>query len=73
MRRLKSFNKFTFCGKERRFLAGMGELLDEKMKPRSGLGSTTGAKSWAKQNLKKDLLFLLQLKLKNYDQRTKIL
>lgn len=40
---------------DRHILAGMGELLDEKMK------------SWTKQNLKKDLLFLLQLKLKNYD------
>ena len=37
---------------ERHILAGMGELLDEK------------TKNWAKQNLKKDLLFLLKLKLK---------
>jgi predicted nucleotidyltransferase component of viral defense system len=36
---------------ERRILAGMGELLDEK------------TKTWAKKNLKKDLLFLLKLKL----------
>ena len=37
----------------RHILAGMGELLDEK------------TKLWAKQNLKKDLLFLLKLKLNN--------
>ena len=36
---------------ERHILAGMGELLDEK------------AKNWAKKNLKKELLFLLKLKL----------
>jgi len=35
---------------EKHILAGMGELLDEK------------TKNWAKQNLKKDLLFLLKLK-----------
>lgn len=35
----------------RHILAGMGELLDEKMK------------TWAKENLKKDLLFLLKLRL----------
>jgi predicted nucleotidyltransferase component of viral defense system len=34
-------------------LAGMGELLDEKQK------------AWAKTNLKKDILFLLKLKLEN--------
>ena len=34
-------------------LAGMGELLDEKNK------------TWAKKNLKKDLLFLLRLRLEN--------
>jgi len=38
---------------ERHILAGMGELLDEK------------TKIWAKKNLKKDLLFLLKLKLEN--------
>lgn len=38
---------------ERSILAGMGELLDEK------------TKIWAKKNLKKDLLFLLKLKLEN--------
>lgn len=38
---------------ERGILSGMGELLDEKVK------------TWAKKNLKKDLLFLLGLKLKN--------
>lgn len=38
---------------ERSVLAGIGELLDEK------------TKAWAKQNLKKDLLFLLKLKIKN--------
>lgn len=38
---------------ERHILAGMGELLDEK------------TKAWAKKNLKKDLLFLLKLKLEN--------
>ena len=37
----------------RHILAGMGELLDEK------------TKLWTKQNLKKDLLFLLRLKLNN--------
>ena len=37
---------------ERHILAGMGELLDEK------------TKNWAKKNLKKELLFLLKLKLK---------
>ena len=36
---------------EKRTLTGMGELLDEK------------TKIWAKKNLKKDLLFLLKLKL----------
>jgi len=36
---------------ERHILAGMGELLDEK------------TKIWAKKNLKKDLLFLLKLRL----------
>jgi len=36
---------------ERHILAGMGELLDEK------------TKNWAKKNLKKELLFLLKLKL----------
>ena len=35
---------------ERRILAGLGELLDEKQK------------TWAKKNLKKDLLFLLKLR-----------
>lgn len=35
---------------ERHILAGMGELLDEKQK------------GWVKQNLKRDLLFLLELK-----------
>lgn len=38
---------------ERRILAGMGELLEEKIK------------KWAKENLKKELLFLLRLKLEN--------
>ena len=38
---------------EKRILAGMGELLDEK------------TKIWAKKNLKKDLLFLLKLKLES--------
>jgi len=38
---------------ERGILAGMGELLDENQK------------SWAKVNLKKDILFLLKLKLEN--------
>lgn len=38
---------------ERHILAGMGELLDEK------------TKAWAKKNLKKDLLFLLKLKIEN--------
>lgn len=38
---------------ERNILAGMGELLDEKQK------------TWAKTNLKKDVLFLLKLKLEN--------
>jgi len=38
---------------EKHILAGMGELLDEK------------TKIWAKKNLKKDLLFLLKLKLEN--------
>ncbi len=38
---------------ERHILAGMGELLDEK------------TKAWARKNLKKDLLFLLKLKLEN--------
>jgi len=38
---------------ERYILAGMGELLDEK------------TKNWTKQNLKKDLLFLLKLKSEN--------
>jgi len=38
---------------ERHILAGMGELLDEK------------TKAWTKKNLKKDLLFLLKLKLEN--------
>ena len=38
---------------ERHILAGMGELLDEK------------TKIWVKKNLKKDLLFLLKLKLEN--------
>jgi len=39
--------------KERHILAGMGELLEEE------------TKAWAKKNLKKDLLFLLKLKLEN--------
>ena len=38
---------------EKRILSGIGELLDEK------------TKQWAKQNLKKDLIFLLKLKIKN--------
>ncbi len=38
---------------EKRILAGMGELLDEK------------TKIWTKKNLKKDLLFLLKLKLES--------
>jgi len=38
---------------EKGILGGMGELLDEK------------TKRWAKTNLKKDLLFLLNLKLEN--------
>lgn len=38
---------------EKGILAGMGELLDEK------------TKTWAKKNLKNDLLFLLKLKLEN--------
>jgi len=38
---------------QKRILAGMGELLDEK------------TKNWVKQNLKEDLLFLLKLKLEN--------
>ena len=38
---------------ERSILAGMGELLDENQK------------SWAKAKLKKDILFLLKLKLEN--------
>jgi len=38
---------------EKRILSGMGELLDEK------------TKKWVKQNLKKDLLFLIKLRLKN--------
>ena len=38
---------------ERGILAGMGELLDDK------------TKNWAKKNLKKDLLFLLKLKIKS--------
>jgi len=38
---------------EKHILAGMGELLDEK------------TKIWAKENLKKDTLFLLKLKLEN--------
>lgn len=38
---------------EKGILAGMGELLDEK------------TKTWAKKNLKKDLLFLLKLKLES--------
>lgn len=38
---------------ERGILSGMGELLDEK------------TKTWARENLKKDTLFLLKLKLEN--------
>ena len=38
---------------ERGILSGMGELLDEK------------TKNWAKENLKKDVLFLLKIKLEN--------
>lgn len=38
---------------ERHILAGMGELSDEK------------TKNWARKNLKKDLLFLLKLKIEN--------
>ena len=38
---------------EKNILTGIGELLDEKNK------------TWAKKNLKKDLLFLLRLRLKN--------
>lgn len=38
---------------ERGILAGMGELLNEK------------TKNWARKNLKKDLLFLLKLKIKS--------
>lgn len=41
---------------ERSLLSGIGELLDEK------------TKSWAKKNLKKELLFLLKLKLAEENQ-----
>lgn len=48
---LKKCIKFVEKINERHILAGMGELLDEE------------TKKWAKKNLKKDLLFLLKLKL----------
>lgn len=48
----KSFKKLEKLS-EKGILAGMGELLDEK------------TKTWAKKNLKNDLLFLLKLKIKN--------
>lgn len=50
---LKKCIKFVEKASERHILAGMGELLDEK------------TKTWAKKNLKKDLLFLLKLKSEN--------
>lgn len=50
---LKQCLKIVEKVNEKRILAGIGELLGEK------------TKTWAKQNLKKDLLFLLKLKLEN--------
>lgn len=44
---------------ERSILAGMGELLDNKQK------------NWARENLKKDTLFLLKLTLKNLNDSEK--
>ena len=42
----------------RNILSGIGELIDEKQK------------TWVKENLKKDTLFLLKLKLENESQKT---
>lgn len=50
---LKKCIEFIDKLSEKNILAGMGELLDEK------------TKSWAKRSLKKDVLFLLKLKLEN--------
>lgn len=50
---LKKCIKFIEKINERYILAGMGDLLDEK------------TKIWAKKNLKRDLLFLLKVKLDN--------
>lgn len=50
---LKKSIKFIKDSKEKSILSGMGELFDEKLK------------TWAKENLKKDVLFLLKLKLDN--------
>lgn len=47
---LKKCVKYVGGLSERNILAGMGELLDEK------------TKLWAKENLKKDLLFLLKIR-----------
>lgn len=50
---LKKFIGLLEKMSDKDILAGMGELLDEK------------TKTWVKQNLKKDTLFLLKLKLDN--------
>jgi len=50
---LKRCLKFVKKASEKHLLTGMGELLDEK------------TKNWVKENLKKDLLFFLKLKLEN--------
>ena len=50
---LKQCIKFIEKISEKHILAGIGELLDKK------------TKDWARENLKKDLLFLLRLKLEN--------
>jgi len=47
---LKQCLKFVEKVSEKHILAGMGELLDEKIK------------NWGRENLKKDLLFLLRLR-----------
>lgn len=50
---LKKCIEFVDELSDRNILAGMGELLDEK------------TKAWAKENLKKDVLFLLKLRLES--------
>jgi len=48
---LKKCTKFVESLSDRNILSGMGELLDEKQK------------AWAKSNLRKDTVFLLQIRL----------